>query len=67
MCLGASISEKWVLISKTSLDMLNQYSVTIATIGKNPSKLNIAGKQRINKRSVFILVVVSIFTAYWRF
>ena len=44
--------------------MLNQYSVTTATIGKNPTKLNIAGKQRISGKSVLILVAVSIFAEY---
>ena len=67
MCLGASISEKLVLINNKDLVTLNQYSVTTATIGKNSPKLRIAGKQRIRADSNFIIVVVSISTFHCRF
>ena len=67
VCLGASISEKLVLITNKDLDTLNQYSITTATIGKNSPKLRIAGKQRIRAQSNFIILVVSISTFHWRF
>ena len=66
-CLGASISEKWILVTIKDLNTLNQYSVTTATIGKSSLKLTIAGKQRIGGRSNFIIVVVSISTFHWGF